>query len=483
MGAITIKILKLEKQKHNEPKFDELSKMLHDLTDFLNEDVNMNDRDWNRNLNTILDFQDSDGSFRLFDSYEIPVDARVDFCYIPTYICTAILMKAYMTDPDAFTLREKSGLINGLKMSCVRNLRGHGFEAFKGQIETLNIFMKAGLNEFMDLHSDLCPEFSVMINSIISKFHEMEYLGDFLGPWGESYENEIRAINEYFPQMVFVYGTLMKGEANEHYLENSTCMGPAVLEGHDMYNVGWYPAIIPGDGMVVGELYRVPLKDIPAIDMLEGEGTLYTKKCETVTCADGKTYFALFYVYNGDCSGLERIPAWNREYVWYVSYGSNMLRERFMCYIEGGSYGGSRYHSPCDDTTPPLAVRTIDIPYDMYFGNESGSWHGSGVSFLDTTKKGKSLGVAYLITKKQLEHVAKRENNGRYPTPGGKWYGDFIDLEPIEGIEVKTITNNAIRTYNEPIPKYLDTLRKGIRENWPDMSDEEIEDYLNNCIR
>ena len=56
-------------------------------------------------------------------------------------------------------------------------------------------------------------------------------------------------------------------------------------------------------------------------------------------------------------------------------------------------------------------------------------------------------------------------------------------LEQWGGIEKKTITNNTLRTYNEPCLEYLETLRKGIKENWPDMTDEDIKDYLNNCIR
>ena len=478
-----MKMLILKKQRHNEPDFDELRRMLLDLSQFLDEEADFNDKVWKENLNTIIDFQDDDGSFRLFDSYEIPVDARVDFCYMPTYICTAILMKAFMTDCQAFTLREKSALANGLGMSCAKNLRGHGYEAFKDQIEALNIFMKAGLNEFMDLHSDFCPEFSGMIKNIISQFQDRQSQGNFKGPWGESYESEIRAVNEYFTSRnVFVYGTLMKGEANEHYLEDSICLGPATIEGYDMYNVGWFPAIVPGDSLIVGELYRVPLRDIPAIDMLEGEGSLYTKRCETVTIGR-KNIFALVYIYNGDCSNLERIPAWNGDYVWYVSYGSNMLGERFKCYIEGGDYEGSRYHPPCEDTTPPVAVKAIDIPFGMYFGNVSTSWHGSGVSFLDVSEKGHALGVAYLITRKQFEHVVFEENSGRYQREGWGWYEDTIDLDPMYGFEVKTITNGKVRDYNDPFPAYLDTLRNGIRENWPQMSEEEIDDYLNDCIR
>lgn len=478
-----MKMIILKKQSHNAPYFDELYRMLSDLRQFLDEEVDFNDEVWNENLKTIIDFQDDDGSFRLFDSYEVPTEARVDFCYMPTYLCSAILMKAYMTDSQEFALREKSALAKGLKMSCIRNLRDHGFGAFKGQIEALNIFMKAGLREFMDLYPDLCPEFSEMIRNITSQFHERQSQGNFLGPWKESYESEIRAVNEYFSNRnVFVYGTLMRGEANEHYLEGSVCIGPATIECYDMYNVGWYPAIISGDGLIVGELYRVPLRDIPAIDMLEGEGSLYTKRCETVKVGR-KTTFALVYVYNGDCLGLERIPAWKNDYVWYVSYGSNMLGERFKCYIEGGDYGGSRYHPPCEDTTPPVAVKTIDIPFGMYFGNVSSSWHGSGVSFLNVSENGHALGVAYLITRKQFEHVVFEENSGRHQSEGGEWYEHTIDLDPMYGFEVKTITNRKVRDYNDPFPAYLDTLRKGIRENWPDMLDEDMEDYLNGCIR
>ena len=476
-------MLILKKQKHNEPRFDELSAMISDLMNFLNEDANPNDEMWTKNLSTIVDFQDSDGSFKLFDSYEIPGDARIDFCWMPTYICTAILMKAYMTDPSSLTSKEESALLEGLKMSSGKNLRGHGYDAFKGQIEALKIFMKAGLREFLDDHGDFCTEFSEMISKIITKFRDMESKEEFLGPWGESYESQIKSVNEYFSNRnVFVYGTLMEGETNHHYLENSTFLDMATIEGYEMYNVGWYPAIIDGDGLIIGELYKVPTNDMPSIDMLEGEGSLYIKRCETVTDSKGKSSFAFIYVYNRNCSDLERIPAWNREYVWYVSYGSNILKERFMCYIEGGSFEESRSRQPCIDTAHPLAVKTFDIPYDMYFGNISRSWGNGGVSFLDASKKGHALGVAYLITKEQFEHVATQENGGRYPG-GGEWYDDFIDLGEMDGFKVKTITNNILRRYNNPCRAYMDALHKGIRQNWPDMSDEEIENYINDCIR
>ena len=473
-------MLELEKQKHNEPRFDELGRMLSDLKDFLNEDANPKDKLWRENLEIILDFQDPDGSFKLFDSYDIPSDARADFCYLPTYVCTAILMKAFLTDSS---FSAKTALLEGLESSCARNLRGHGYEALKGQITALNIFMKAGLREFMDIHSDFCPQFSEMIEKTIGQYAEMESQGKFLGPWGESYEDEIRAVNEYFRKRnVFVYGTLMKGQTNHSYLKNSKCCGSATVEGYDMYDCGWYPAIVDGDSLIVGELYEVSADDMPSIDMLEGEGSLYAKRCEMVNI-EGRTVQAFVYVYLDDLTGLERIPAWKREYVWYVSYGSNMLRERFMCYLKGGSFEKSRPHPPCGDMTPPVAVRSIELPYSMYFANTSASWQNGGVSFLDVSKRGKSLAVAYLITKEQFEHVVLCENAGRAQNRDCGWYEDTIDLGMMDGFEVRTITNLDIRKSNEPSGPYWDTLVRGIRQNWPEMSDVEIEDYLKGCLR
>ena len=464
----TLKLTRL-----NEPNIEKLYEMKSTLRNILEEgDL--------ENLNTILDFQDKDGSFKLFSTYEIPSDARVDFCHEPTYICSSILMKAYLTGDSKLKQKIKTPLIHGLERCCCRNLTGHGYDALKGQIEALNIFMKGGLREFIDLHPDLNSKFTEMILNIMVEFDAREEQEAFKGIWGEDYKEDILKINEYFStRKVFVYGTLMNGESNHHFLESSTCLGKAAIEGYDMYNVGgFYPAIIPGNARIIGELYEVPENDMTSIDMLEGEGSLYIRKCEITTDNE----LAYIYEYAQDTEGLDKIDSW-KEYIWYVSYGSNMLEERFLCYIEGGCFEGSAsYRYPCEDPTRPLEKRAIDIPYDMYFGNYSGSWEGCGVSFLDTTKDGHALGVAYLITRDQFEHVAAEENGGR--SPGyGNWYEDIISLGEMDGFEMLTISNNELRPYNEPCEDYLNTLKRGIRENWSEMSEEDIDNYLDSCIR
>ncbi|MBR5503522.1 MAG: gamma-glutamylcyclotransferase, partial [Methanobrevibacter sp.] len=123
---------KLQLTKLNEPDFDKLYEMKSAIADFLNEDVDSENEEWMENLETILDFQDKDGSFKLFTTYKIPSDARVDFCHEPTYICTSILMKAYLLGDSALMEKVENPLIRGLEMSCMRNLTGHGYEGLKG---------------------------------------------------------------------------------------------------------------------------------------------------------------------------------------------------------------------------------------------------------------------------------------------------------------------------------------------------------------
>ena len=277
----------LKLTKLNNPNGKKLNEMISALKDFLNEEVDSKNPQWMENLNTILDFQDDDDSFKIFSTYEIPSDARVFYCHEPTYICSSILMKAYLTGDSTLTEKIEEPLTQGLEKCCMRGLRGHGYEALKGQINALNIFMKGGLREFIDLYPELNSRFTEMILNIMVEFDAREEQEAFRGHWGDDYKEDILKINEYFAtRKVFVYGTLMKGEPNHRFLEDSKFLGVTALEGYEMYNVRWYPAIVPGESTIPGELYEVPEMDIKYLDGLEGEGSLYIRKYETTTGND-----------------------------------------------------------------------------------------------------------------------------------------------------------------------------------------------------
>ena len=290
--------ISLTRHDHLNPNIEELFAMIEELRGFLSEPVAPGNQLWMANLNAILAFQAEDGSFRLLDSYRVPSDARVDFCYIPTYLCTAILMKAYLCAPS---LIRQDALRRTLTACCGRSLRGHGYDAFRGQLEALEIFIQGGVREFLSCHKDLCPEFTAMLNSITAALRS--------SPESEELETNIASINRYFShRTVFVYGTLLNGERNhDRYLRENRFIGNAVLCGYDIYDVGSFPAAVSGSGQTRGELYEVDLITLRRLDQLECEGILYSRKCASVITEDGQGILSLFYEFNESVEGLPRI--------------------------------------------------------------------------------------------------------------------------------------------------------------------------------
>lgn len=67
---------------------------------------------------------------------------------------------------------------------------------------------------------------------------------------------------------LFVYGTLMSGEANAHHLDDLPRMTGTVRGA--LHDCGPYPALGPGTGDVRGEVLELPLSRLAAMDALEG---------------------------------------------------------------------------------------------------------------------------------------------------------------------------------------------------------------------
>jgi hypothetical protein len=70
----------------------------------------------------------------------------------------------------------------------------------------------------------------------------------------------------------------------------------------------------------------------------------------------------------------------DEEHIWYVCYGSNLSKQRFMCYIADGipryAICKSKADGPCKNTTllRPDDVEHITIDYPLYFNGNSRSW-------------------------------------------------------------------------------------------------------------
>lgn len=101
---------------------------------------------------------------------------------------------------------------------------------------------------------------------------------------------------------VFVYGTLLSGERNNHILLGSDKRGEEVVYGYFMINIGAFPACIKCDNCsnaIFGEVWEVDDETFSRLDMLEGYPRLYTR--ELVETFDGNAWI---YVWNKD-NGLD----------------------------------------------------------------------------------------------------------------------------------------------------------------------------------
>ncbi|HET9624753.1 MAG TPA: gamma-glutamylcyclotransferase family protein [Kofleriaceae bacterium] len=86
---------------------------------------------------------------------------------------------------------------------------------------------------------------------------------------------------------VFVYGTLLAGEANHGLLGRARFLGAAATPASfALYDLGAYPAMIAGgDRAIAGEVYEVDAATLGALDDLEDHPAYYQRT--EITLADG----------------------------------------------------------------------------------------------------------------------------------------------------------------------------------------------------
>ncbi|MFM7314435.1 MAG: gamma-glutamylcyclotransferase [Cyanobium sp.] len=78
--------------------------------------------------------------------------------------------------------------------------------------------------------------------------------------------------------LLFVYGSLKRGQANHHHLADAPFEGEAVIGGVQLHDLGPFPMAIPGEGRIHGELYRVDAGRLALLDRFEGVPRLYERR-------------------------------------------------------------------------------------------------------------------------------------------------------------------------------------------------------------
>lgn len=170
-------------------------------------------------------------------------------------------------------------------------------------------------------------------------------------------------------------------------------------------------------------------------------------------------------------------------YIWYLSYGSNLNRQRFNKYIFGGKVNKDTREEGCRDQSLPIEEKAIRFNYDLYFAGECSKWDNKGMAFIKKSSNQASYtyGKMYLIKQSQFEDVVKQENkmavssdlsidyhhldrHGYYdlnPTT----YGRMLKIGEDKGYPIYTFTSSQERAdINPPAITYLTTILSGLLE-------------------
>ncbi|MEM0131285.1 MAG: gamma-glutamylcyclotransferase [Saccharolobus sp.] len=113
---------------------------------------------------------------------------------------------------------------------------------------------------------------------------------------------------------IFVYGSLRYGFELHHIIAKSRFVGLGYIEGYEMYDLGNYPGVIKGDGIVWGEVYEIDDNLIKFLDEVEdykgSPDDLYIRNKTRVYFDQRRKYYlddVYFYIYNREVNGREKI--------------------------------------------------------------------------------------------------------------------------------------------------------------------------------
>lgn len=104
--------------------------------------------------------------------------------------------------------------------------------------------------------------------------------------------------------LLFVYGTLRKGESNQGFLESAQFLGRhETLPKYALYDLGAYPAVIEGHSSITGEVYLIDDDTLARVDALEEVPIEYRRE-------QIETPFGLAWIYlYQDASQLDSLLA------------------------------------------------------------------------------------------------------------------------------------------------------------------------------
>lgn len=122
--------------------------------------------------------------------------------------------------------------------------------------------------------------------------------------------------------LVFTYGSLKDGYHNDRFLEDAEYVGVGFIDSHSMYSVGSFPAVVEGNGVVYGEVYKVDDDIVKGMDYLEGyneeadDGIYLRRDIEVNLLGEEELVNTEYYIWNRDTNRLISVPygVWSEDY-------------------------------------------------------------------------------------------------------------------------------------------------------------------------
>ena len=250
-----------------------------------------------------LDYRPEMCFFGLDDPNHMPGDARVDFFYWPTYLVTAMVMHAMIRFPEISSKMEAEGKLPSgdwkkittacMKASTGREFYGDGYDAYRGMLEVMELFLKAGVLGFLEKYPEWCPDFTETVKLRIDDLKNDYAEGEIIRGFCENFTQRVRLIVEKFGLLeeseeegcrwYIAYGSNLNKEVMKQRCPGAELAGTAVLKGWRLMfkksQSGFYLTIEEKEGHNVPvAVWKVKSDDETRLDRYEGCPRHYYKR-------------------------------------------------------------------------------------------------------------------------------------------------------------------------------------------------------------
>ena len=273
--------------------YDNIHKGLLKIETLYNNAMRVNKKELFKVAEYLVKMQKEDGSFGLIDDYRIDADCAIEYGFVPTYYCAAILMKTSLLC-EVNELKDVEEALSRALVFCERRkLRGSGFDTVSGLVKSLNIFINAGVFEWINKEENRKNSFIAIIKDSLEFMETAVDTGRTVYDWQIDYKNEFTDIVSAYHKSIYpedkevwyvAYGSNINEERFLEYINRCTDKTYSVESKYyeipySIYFAGksarWDNAAVAfldtnSKGVAIGRAYKITMKQLDEIQYMEG---------------------------------------------------------------------------------------------------------------------------------------------------------------------------------------------------------------------